>query len=360
MALHLEAETGPRPEFAVETVGEVLAIPVDQIDATDRIRPIDVDWATRLGEMMLVDGQRTPIEVCRLPGRDGFKLIAGGHRHEAFCIFPELGPIRAIVCDADRLSRRVAEISENLHRKDLEPIDRATFLSELVVTKKLQRGIDPTKDGRSASIAARWQQQLVDEADDTKLTMSLVYGWNGDVADQVGLSVASVKRDLMLIRRLQPASIDALRAAKHPILTNAAQLRSLAKQDPDAQAATVTRMCGGAVPLSLADAMKASGSKPVQAPDDKRLAAFTGAFSRMGLSEKKGALAHFMDDLPAGFVLLGVDRQGNDSLEAVRDGLDAAFKVLVGLVDGEGVDDDQIADATGAVQSALMTLGGGK
>lgn len=341
----------------VETVGEVLAIPVDQIDASDRLRPIDEDWATRLGEMMLADGQRTPIEVCRLPGRAGYRLVAGGHRHRAHELFPALGPVKAIVVDAERLSRRIAEISENLHRKDLEPIERATFLSELVATKKAQMGVDPSKDGRSVSAAARWQQQLSEAADDTRATIALAYGWNDQVAETVGLSTRTVKNDLMLIRRLQPASIDALQRAKHPIMKNASQLLALAKREPGEQTAIVSRMCVEGLP-SLIDAAKAVDTKPVQSAEDKRLSAFIGAFSRMSLAEKKGALAQLAGMVPAGHRLVEGDDPSAEMIGQAKQALDAAMTVLVMFIDGEPVDDDMISDTAGEVQSALQALGG--
>ncbi len=358
-----DADIGAEPS-AVEVAGDFLLIDPADIDAEDRLRPIDDVWAQRLGEMMAIDKQRTPIEVCRLPGRSGFKLVAGGHRHAAFCLFPELGRIKAIVVDAERLSRRVGEISENLHRKDLDPIDRATFISELVVTKKLQAGIDLAADERAtaASVAAnvRWKRVKA-EAGDASDTMSVAYGWSKEVADSLGFSARTIERDLVLIRGIQPSVVEILRVATHPILSNASQLRALAKLDADQQATIVARMCGGDAPISLADAIKAADAgtgkpKGPQSDEDKRLSTFLGTFSRMSLSEKKGALAHLMEVVPAGFVLLGMDAKGVDTFDSVKADVSAAFNVAVQLVDGEPVDDEQLADAVGALQSALHTV----
>src|SRR3546814_159035 len=89
----------PRITGEAEKIGDVLAIPVDEIDASDRLRPIDTQWATSLGQIMLAEGQRTPIEVCKLPGQKKWTLVSGGHRHWAAGLFLDLSPLKAIVVD---------------------------------------------------------------------------------------------------------------------------------------------------------------------------------------------------------------------------------------------------------------------
>ena len=61
-------------------VEQVVLLPVDQIDDSGRLRPVDLIWAAALGRIMTADGQDEPISVCRLPGQAGWKLIVGGHR----------------------------------------------------------------------------------------------------------------------------------------------------------------------------------------------------------------------------------------------------------------------------------------
>lgn len=51
------------PEFNVSD--DVGFVRVDQIEMGDRLRPVDESWAMALGQIMVRDGQRTPIEVCR-------------------------------------------------------------------------------------------------------------------------------------------------------------------------------------------------------------------------------------------------------------------------------------------------------
>lgn len=348
---------------AIAKDGEVLRIPVEDIEMGDRLRPVDHDWATRLGELMRVDGQRDPIWVCRLPGRSGFTLVAGAHRYTAHCLFPELGPVRALLVDSDRLSRREGEVIENLHRKGLDPIDRATFMAELVTVKKLRMGVDPSRDGRTASVAARWQQQVKEEAEDTTAKIALAYGWTAEVAEEVGISPRSVEYDLMLIRRLSPAVIDLLRQHKHHILSNASQLRALAKSEPAEQLKAAEKLCGvnrdaaeqdRPLPRTLAEAMalvqaKNGVVKPVATPEQKRFNTFFDTFGRMSLAEKKGALHQLSGRLPAGYGLAGPD---------VCEALETAFRIIVSLVDGEPVEDDQLQDAAGLLQSACAQIKG--
>jgi hypothetical protein len=65
-------------------VQDVIAVDAAEVDASGRLRPIDLQWATALGQIMLAEGQRTPILVYRQhgPGKKPWKLVAGGNRRE--------------------------------------------------------------------------------------------------------------------------------------------------------------------------------------------------------------------------------------------------------------------------------------
>lgn len=283
-----------------EVAGEILLIPVDQIDASSRLRPIDPVWAAALGGVMAVEGQRTPIEVCRLPGRSDYTLVSGGHRHagaQIACI----SHLRAEIVSSDAAERKLREVSENLHRRDLSPIDRATAIAELAALHKARAGLSPDQDGRTASANTRWQKSVQIEADDANATIAFAYGWNDALADHLGLSRRTVYNDLLIVRRLAPSVIDQLRDADHEILNNAAQLRALAKLEPTEQASVAKKLAGGA--KSIADARGASSGP--KAAGDKNLSAFLGAFGRMSVTEKKGALALLAKQLPAGWALTG-------------------------------------------------------
>ncbi len=97
--------------------------------------------------MMARDGQRTAIEVCRLPGATRWTVVTGGHRLVG-AQFAEIEYLRAQEVSPNRHERRMSEVLENLARRDLDPIDRAAFIAELVTLHKVKVGHDPAKDGR--------------------------------------------------------------------------------------------------------------------------------------------------------------------------------------------------------------------
>lgn len=295
-----------------ETLADFVLIRTDDIDVGDRLRPVDPVWAEALGQIMAREGQDTPIQVCRLPGRTRWTLVAGAHRH-AGAVSAEIEYLRAEIVSADRDDRRLREVRENLWRSELAPVDRAAFVAEVVAIHKRRAGIDPAVDGRVASIATRWQKAVKNEAVDTTVTMTVVYGFTDAVASELGLSASSVERDLMLYRRLAPSLVERLRLARHPILSNGTQLRTLAKLDEREQSKVVSLLTepGASLnygqPKTVADAISHPlGPKPAKIKpdaDSKNLSAFLSSFQRMTPSQQKGALAALSSMLPVGVAI---------------------------------------------------------
>lgn len=301
--------TKPTPAAEPDVVGQIILLRPDQIEVVDRLRPLDPVWVEALAGVMKAESQRTPIEVCQLPGRSNYTLVTGGHRHAAAAMNGRW--LRCEVVTNDRADRKLREISENLHRRDLAPMDRAAFLAELVAVHKMRAGIDPAQDGRVASINARWQKTLQNEADDTTAMIASVYGWTDDIAAKVGLAPRTVRDDLLLHRRLSPSIIDALRGADHPVLANAAQLRVLAKLDEPAQRYLLRLLLHANAKLAgapfdkVTTALAAWQGKAKPLPDAKRLSAFIGSYARMGVAERKAALGELAGMLPKGWSLTG-------------------------------------------------------
>lgn len=351
----------PSEALHQEALPDFILVRTDQIDAGDRLRALDPVWAEALGQVMLRDGQRTPIEVCRLPGRDRWTLVAGGHRFEGARL-AGIEYLRAEVVTADRDVRRSREVSENLWHNDLAPLDRAAFVAEAVAIQKRRAGIDPTKDGRAISAAVRWQKQVKAEAEDATATIAVAYGFSADLAAAIGLSERTIRDDLMLYRRLPASQVERLRAEDHPILYNFGQLKALAKLDEQAQRDVVTRLLDPDEDLtagSVAQALVQLGHRTtaVTDPESKRLSAFIGAFSRMGQAERKGALAQLAGLLPASSKLIGTGEL-SDRAE-LRTALGAAFDFFLKLdawdpaAAIEHIADDA-REARAAVQLALM------
>jgi hypothetical protein len=272
-----------------EALADFVLVRTDEIDVADRLRPVDPVWAEALGQIMSREGQDTPIQVCRLPGRNRWTLVVGGHRLEGARL-AGIAYLKAEVVSADRDDRRLREVRENLWRSDLAPVDRAAFIAEAVAIHKRRAGIDPTVDGRVGSAAARWQKAVKDEAVDATLTVRGVYGFVEAVAAELGFSHQTIERDLMLYRRLAPSVVDRLREARHPILKNATQLRTLAKMEASEQAKTLNALVGdaGEEPCkTVADAIKrTSPAREATRPDQKRFNTVLDTLARMSAAER--------------------------------------------------------------------------
>lgn len=267
-------------------VEQIVLLPVDQIDDSGRLRPVDPVWAATLGRIMAVDGQDEPVSVCRLPGRSGWKLIAGAHRL-AGARAQGWEEIRAVVKSADALDRRRREVSENLWRKGLDPLDRAAFVAELHEVLRARAGIDAATSPQSSAAAVRWQKVLKDDAADASLTVRLAYDLAEEAASQVGLSRPTIFRDLELHRRLSPSVAALLRT--HPVGRNAAQLRALTKLSEADQKRAADMILQGRV-KSAGEAVALMAGKVQPSAEAKRLSAFIGALQRMGRAERKAAL----------------------------------------------------------------------
>lgn len=275
-----------------EVVDSILLIPTHEIVRGERLREIDPVWAGALGRLMARDGQQTPVEVCRLPGRTDWLLVAGGHRHEGACI-EGIAYLRAVVVSANRDDRRLREVNENLWRKGLDPIDRAAFMAEAVLIHKRRVGLAADAE-RVAKLNAVHLKEIEAEADGMLDTMSSIYGWTDEVGEQLGFASRTVRRDLYLYRRLAPSLIARLRDARHPVARNATQLRALAKLQPDAQADVVDALVGdgGWEPCAtVAEAVKRTQpdvARAVAEPAAKRMSTILGTLKRMSTTERVG------------------------------------------------------------------------
>lgn len=110
-------------------MAEFIRATVSKIFVGDRLRPIDMDYAEAIAASMSERGQISPIMIRRTPAKKGtpFTLVAGGYRTTAASL---LGwtEIDAIVVEADAVEAQLLEISENLYRNELNPLDRAIFV----------------------------------------------------------------------------------------------------------------------------------------------------------------------------------------------------------------------------------------
>lgn len=102
----------------------------------DRLRKLDPAAVARLCDSMSRLGLRVPISV-RVTGDDQV-LVAGLHR---LCAAEKLGweKIEVVYCNGDEADARLWEIAENLHRCELNPVERAEHIAEWVRLTEAKR-----------------------------------------------------------------------------------------------------------------------------------------------------------------------------------------------------------------------------
>lgn len=274
-----------------EIVAQVRTIEIAEIDVGERLRSVDPQWVEGLAGIMARDGQLTPIEVCWLEG-GRFGLVTGGHRLAA-AAYNGWNQIDAIIVSSDWAERRVREVSENLWRRGLDPIDRAEFVAELV---QLSRARDGAVDKSAQKIAAdaRWgRKPLISDALNASVTITRAYGWSDEVAKRLGVSVETVKKDLFLHRLLSPQVRAAL--AGLPVYRNAAALRTLARLSPEGQLQIAQMLRDGTI-RTVGEGVATLEQRPPRAASDKRLSAIKGALARMGNAERREAFQDMAKD----------------------------------------------------------------
>lgn len=298
----------------------VLRIAPDQIQIPERLGLYFPDKAAALGRMMAVNGQRTPLTVRKSGPRAvlPWTLVVGRHRLGG-ALLEELGTVMAIeVSKADADEIMDIEASENVHRREQPPLERAIFVHATCEAAKARIAREHGDlSQQQLAVRARWdrvrsgavraQQALQEEGDDTCDKLARVYGWEESVGAAFGLGRRDIYRSLTLYRLVIepfPALTQAL--SDHPVVgNNASQLKAIAEVQDEMQRRLVIERLLGDRELSVEGARVAvgidlpdSGIKP--APDVKFTNAITGSWSRLSLSAKRDFLPQFVTLLTPG------------------------------------------------------------
>lgn len=201
--------------------------------------------AAALGKLMAEDGQIVPIVVRKSGPRAAapWTLVAGHHRLEGAKI-EDLAIIYAVEMTGSQDDYLKAEAAENAARPARSPIERACFVRAIVdaaeARVKNQHGdLTPQQIGirkrwdlmKSKAEGVERDDDLNDaEADYSADILSGLYGWADDVAEALGMTSRTVRRDLALHRALVAPFPTLYRAlATHPIIgENASALRDIA------------------------------------------------------------------------------------------------------------------------------------
>lgn len=167
--------------------------------------------AAALGALIAKEGQHEPIKVAQ---RDGeWWLIVGLHRLQG-ARGVGLQELSCIEVKGSKDVLRAIEASENLDRRDLEPIERALFVRARVdlAEKRAER----SREGKSPQQRAaekRWQmvrdnavapanQKIAAEAEYAESNVWTAHGWSAEVANSLGMSRAGLFDSLKIHRQL--------------------------------------------------------------------------------------------------------------------------------------------------------------
>ncbi|PIE13797.1 MAG: chromosome partitioning protein ParB [Rhodobacterales bacterium] len=221
-------------------------IPLYKIIVADRLRSVDEDWAQAIAASIEQNGLMEPLVVRPLK-KGMFALVAGAHRHRGL----EIAGLTECDCSVMELTKaeaRLAEIDENLMRRELSALDRAVFLSD---RKRVYEELHPeTKKGGDR------------KSDEAKIkTQTLRFDtFTEDVAEKVGLSQRTIQDAVALVKNLDPSAIEVLRDS--PIASNGAQLKALSKLSADQQRDAAPKLADG-THGSVKDYRISSGELPV-------------------------------------------------------------------------------------------------
>ena len=201
----------------------VVTIPLSDISVANRLRNTDDNWAQVIAQSIEKIGLVNPLTVRKTT--DGrYALVAGAHRYrglqitgatDAPCIVREMTDEKA----------RLAEIDENIMRRELSKLSRAEFLAERrdvyhALFPETAHGKAP-KSGKDANIAS----------------------FAEDAAEKTGLSKRTIQDAVALVAALDQKTRDAIRNTE--LADNAAQLKAITKLAPDQRHTCAKRIADG-------------------------------------------------------------------------------------------------------------------
>ncbi len=178
-------------------------IPLCDIDASDRLRPVD----DGLAESFAAIGQKSPIEVvAQIKGRK-YRLIAGGHRYAAAlaCGWESIrAEIKAPVTEHHDLEIRLHEIDENLIRDDLNALDRAVFLGE---RQRIYEALHPeSRNGGTPGNQYTGQKREND-----------IVSFSQSTAEKLGIGARTIQRATAIFNGLDPSIREKMPVRHSPI-----------------------------------------------------------------------------------------------------------------------------------------------
>jgi ParB family transcriptional regulator, chromosome partitioning protein len=199
-------------------------IKMADIDARDRLRPIDPAHVELIAASIAEQGLLQPVRV-RAGADGGYILIAGAHR---FAALEALGRKELIVgeevliADVSEARAKIDEIDENLARHELNALDRAIFLAK---RKELYLAGNPE--------AARGKASKLKGIEKGQTLAFFSRSFARVTAERVGLSKSTINQAVQLAEKLDAHAIASLRGTA--VENNQKELLALSLMPRDEQ-----------------------------------------------------------------------------------------------------------------------------
>lgn len=265
--------------------GAPMKIKIASISVGARLRDLDQDYVELIASSMEEHGQLTPIEV--RAKKSGYQLVFGLHRL-AGAKRNKWTEIDATVFDGDDIQAQLREIDENLFRRELSELDRATFLAK---RKALY-------EAEHANVSKRGGDRRSDQND--KL-VALVPSFTEATAKRLGMDVRSIQRAIQRVERIAPDV--RTRIASTHLATKGATLDALARLEPDEQRKVVEHILATASekPLSIADAQASlrGQTAPEISDEDRQYDTLLSAWKRAGAKARQRFAAFISEEKPS-------------------------------------------------------------
>lgn len=197
---------------------KVINVAIDAIAVRTRKRQINGAKVAELAESIAETGLLQPI-VVRDTG-DVFILVAGHHRLEAFR-FLGRSEIPASILECDEWEAELAEIDENLKRKDLDQLEMALHLKrreELLAEKGLRAKPHRPEKGAANAPLPKTTEAIGAEMGygprETQVKLQIGKNLDPETVEIVsGTPIANSRKDLLLLARIDEKE-EQLAAAK--------------------------------------------------------------------------------------------------------------------------------------------------
>jgi ParB family transcriptional regulator, chromosome partitioning protein len=317
--------------------------------------------AEAVGASIAEIGQQDRIKVRRekAGAKFAWKRVTGLHRLQG-CI--AIGrDVRAEEWQGSDEELIAIRISENLDRRDLEPLERSALIAGMAedARRKIMnwQGVDSQQAlaGKARQNKLQYSEsEKSDELAEQRWTnLSTAYGWKQEVADAWGVGPKDIQRATRIHRLIIepfPELIDAFK--DHPVAKVADSLLKIAAIKDEAKRRKVIEVLL-AGPKDLGFALQSAGVADVKVapePYQKFASQILGGWSRLGTGEKRKFIPELVSAIPPGMRTLV--RAELDRLDAETNPSTGSGRTAVGALTHY---QDLAAEAAGTSTGSVLS-----